>query len=109
MDALLLVLAVIGFLAVLRLALFAAFRLLGRGVEAYLAGEVGKAHARRGDLTSLNAAEQARAAAVRARRSAMAGMLLAAALLIVPPFTPWPRLLYGACVPLWLLSPRRRT
>jgi hypothetical protein len=100
-------LAVIGFVAVLRLLAVALLRLLGRGVEVFLAREVSAQHARRGDLSALRAAETAQASATRARLGAIAWLALLTALLAAPPFTPWTRELYAVYAPLWLLtSPR---
>jgi hypothetical protein len=108
MDFLLLILAVVGFLAVLRLSLVAGLMVLGRGVEAFLAREVTEAHARRGDITSLQAAQVTRSKASRARVHAVARLALTVALLVAPVLSPWPRLIYAAYSPLWLLFHRRR-
>jgi hypothetical protein len=108
MDALVFVLAVLGFLACLRLVLHAAFRLLRRGVDVFLSGEMSAAHARRGDLTAVQAAEGARSLARRARRFDLVRLTLTIGLLIAPLFTPWPQYVFAAYAPLWLLY-RRRT
>jgi len=108
MDFLLLLLAILGFLAVLRLSAVAGLRALGRGVEAFLAREVSEAHARRGDITALQAARITRTKTSRARLYAVLRLALTVALLVVPALSPWPRLIYATYAPLWLLFYRRR-
>jgi len=102
----LLVLAVLGFLAVARQAGRAALRLLTRGVEVYLATEVGQTHARRGDITAWKTAEVTRRSARRGRFGALAVFTLCVGMLAAPPFTPWTAALYAAYSPLWLLNRR---
>jgi hypothetical protein len=108
MQFIVLILAVIGFLAVMRLAGRAGLGLMVRGVEVFLAKEVGQTHARRGDLTAWNAAEAARTSALRGRLGALALFTTCVGLLAVPPFTPWTAAVYAAYAPLWLLAPRKR-
>jgi len=103
MDLILFLLATLGFLACLRLVLHAGFRWLRGGVDLFLTNEVGAAHARRGDLTAVQAADDARARARRARRLATARLVLSIGLLIVPAFTPWPGWVFAAYAPLWLV------
>ncbi len=109
MRAVAAVFAILGFLAVVRLAALALFRIVGRGVEAFVAGQVGDTHARRGDVTGLRNADAARTVARRARRSAFALLATSVGLLLLPMLTPWPRWLYVAYVPLWLVSPGPRS
>ncbi len=107
MKLLLLILAIMGFGAALRLAGRGAFRLMRGGVDAFLAAEVSDAHARRGDITALQAAETARSLAQRTRLGAILVLAASAGLLIAPWLTPWPTLLYACYAPLWLLVRRR--
>jgi hypothetical protein len=109
MNALIVLLAVVGVLAVSRRLLGSVFRLLGRGVDAFLAEEATTLTARRGDLTGLHEAESRGRAARRARLRAGLDLTLWVALLAVPPFTPWPALLYAAYAPLWLGHARLRS
>jgi hypothetical protein len=108
MDTLLLLLAVIGFLAMARVAARAAFRLLHRGVEAFIAAEAGATHARRGDITALQESQDARRRARRARFLAAATFIVSMALLIGPLFSPWTRIVYALFSPLLLLPARKR-
>ena len=105
----LLVLAVLGFLAVARQAGRSAVRLLARGVEAFLASEVGQTHAQRGDITALQAAERTRGAARRARLGALVVFAGCVGLLAVPFFTPWTTAVFAAYSAFWLLPPRRES
>jgi hypothetical protein len=107
MSTVLLILAAFGVLGLVRQAAVAGFGLLRRGVEVYLTSGVEETHARRGDITALREAEGARQLARRARRIAGLRLGLAVALLVIPPLTPWPRLLYAASAILWFLPPRR--
>lgn len=108
MQGLLLILAIIGFIGAARLAGRAAFRVLFRGVEGFLAGEAGDTHARRGDITALRTAEAVRSTAKRARLASTALLAAWIGLLVIPTFTPWPRLIYAAYLPLWLVHRRKR-
>lgn len=103
MRVLLTVLAVLGFLAVLRRVLIAGFGLLGRGVDRVVAGEVAEVRARRGDLTGLSEADARRGDARRAQSAALAAFAFWVLLLIAPPLTPWPLVLYATCSLLWLI------
>jgi len=107
MSTVLFVLAVFGVLGLLRQVGVAGFGLLRRGVEVYLTSGVEETHARRGDITALREAEGARQLAWRARWVAGLRLGFAVALLVIPPLTPWPRLLYAASSILWFLPPRR--
>lgn len=86
----------------------AGLRLLRVGVSGVWADEMARTHARHGDLTSLDERRQEHARARRrARRAALevAGWI---ALLIVPPFTPWPRAIYAGYALLWVPPGVRR-
>lgn len=86
----------------------AALRTLQRGVDAFVASEMARNRARRGDLTGLAEAE-AWARSARHERLAAAGRAaLWLALLVAPALTPWPRELYAACAVLWLVPRARR-
>lgn len=105
-----LVLAAFGAFAVALRVMRALFRLLHRGVDAFLAGSVEEVRAQRGDLTGMRDARHEALLARRQRLRAGAGLCLWTALLVVPPLTPWPLPLYAAYSLLWLLpSPRART
>lgn len=108
MDVLLVVLAVFGFLGALRLAGRSLLRLLTRGAETFITSEVRQTHARRGDITALQASDAAYAAARKKRLQATTLFTGSVALLAVPAFTPWPALLYACYLPLWFLRPRLR-
>jgi len=104
MRFILLVFAFLGFVGALRLAGRALLRLLARGVEAFIASEASRTHARRGDITALQAADEMRAATRRNRVQALAIFAGSVALLAVPPFTPWTAVLYACYLPLWLVQ-----
>ncbi len=106
MSFIILVLAIAGFLAVLRRSAGALLRLLGRGVEAFLAREESSIRERRGDLTGLQEAVARTRGARRARLDAMLRFAFWVALLVAPLLTPWTALLYAACATLWLVPPR---
>lgn len=106
MSTAVLLLAVAGFLAVALRAVRALFAALRGGVDAFLARDLADTRARRGDLTGLSDAEAARASARRYRVMALGFFFLWGGLLLVPPLTPWPQLLYGAYSLLWLLPHR---
>jgi hypothetical protein len=106
MDIVLLILAIGGIAAVLRHILTASSKLLRRGLDAYLAGQIADVRANRGDLTGLSDAQDARVRARRLRRGALFMMAVWVALLVVPPLTPWPELLYASYTILWFV-PRR--
>lgn len=108
MQIVIVLLAVLGFLAVAGRLLRALLLALGTGVESFLAREVTEVNARRGDLTALQEAEARHAIARRARFGAIARVGLWTALLAVPPFTQWTALLYACYSPLWLLTRFRR-
>jgi hypothetical protein len=59
--------------------------------------------ARRGDLTSMADAASQRARARRHRWIAFAVLSFWLVLLLVPPLTPWPLLLYAIYAVLWLV------
>src|SRR5690606_329088 len=107
MVAALLILAVLGFVAVLVLLVRAAFGVLRHGVDAFLAREAVEARARRGDLTGMAEAQDWNRGARRARLrcSVLAALWLAG--LVAPAFTPWTREVYAAYAVLWLFAPPR--
>jgi len=109
MEAALIILAVLGFVAALVRFIRAAFGALRHGVDAYLAGEAVEARARRGDLTGMAEAQTWRRGAGRARVRAFAIAALWLAVLVAPAFTPWTRELYAACSLLWLFARPRLT
>jgi hypothetical protein len=101
-------LAIAGVAAVLIRVLGAAFRALRGGVDAFIARDLADTRAQRGDLTGLADAAEARGRARRRRVAALSAAAFWAGLLIVPPLTPWPRLVYAVYALLWLV-PRRPT
>jgi hypothetical protein len=103
-----LLLAAAGFLAVALRAGLALLVVLRRGVEGVLARDVEEIHARRGDLTRLEDAVDARALVRRRRVVALSLFTMWAGLLVVPPLTPWPSFLYAAYSLLWLVPRRTR-
>ena len=107
MEFLLLILAVFGFFGAVRLAGRSLLRLVTRGAETFITSGVLQTHARRGDITALQASETAYADARRRRLGATATFAASVALLAIPPFTPWTTTLYACYVPLWLARPRR--
>jgi hypothetical protein len=96
-------LAVLGVAAVLLRLVRAALWALRGGVDAFLAGDVAETRAQRGDLTGLADAEAEREVARRRRMIAAGSLFLWGGLLIVPPLTPWPAMLYASYSLLWLL------
>jgi hypothetical protein len=86
----------------------AAFRFLRGGALGVVAEEMERTHARHGDLTAL---EERRRERDRARRSSRQWGLAALgwlALLAVPSFTPWPRLIYAGYAAVWIGPVARR-
>ncbi|CAN5710601.1 hypothetical protein BH23GEM10_BH23GEM10_11500 [soil metagenome] len=100
--------AVAGFAAVALRAVGALLLVVRFAVDAFLARDLADARARRGDLTGVSDAAGARALARRRRLAAVGALCTWGSLLIVPPLTSWPTLLYASYSLLWLL-PRRRT
>ena len=99
-------LAIAGIAAVLMRIVASSLVLLRVGVDSFLSREIESARVQRGDITALQEAGLVRAA-VRRRRFVATGVLLMwVGLLLVPPLTPWPQLLYAAYALLWLI-PRR--
>jgi hypothetical protein len=103
MNAIVLLLAVAGFAALAARTLRALLRLLGRGIDEFLAAETVSARANRGDLTGMDEATGDQSVARRRRLGALARFAAWTGLLVAPPMTPWPAQLYAACCILWLL------
>lgn len=103
MHTLLVVLGIMGFLAVARRAARTAFRLLHGGADELLTRELSRTRARRGDLTGLQEAEAHRELARRRRRLALGALVLWGGLLLLPPLTPWPAVLYALYSLLWFV------
>jgi len=85
----------------------AAFRFLRQAAAGIWADEMSQTHARRGDLTSLQASERERAEATRSGTRHGLVVLGWLALLSAPALTAWPRPLYAAYT-LLLLEPALR-
>jgi len=86
----------------------AALRWVGGGASGVWADEMARTHARHGDLTSLEERQRERA---RARRRTWWAALAAVSwlvLLVVPPFTSWPRAVYAAYSVFWVGPALRR-
>jgi hypothetical protein len=96
-----------GFAAVTLRAAFALLNGLRGGVESLLARDLTEIRARRGDLTGVQEANELQGAARRHRLLALGAFSMWTGLLVVPPLTPWPGMLYAAYSVLWLV-PRRR-
>lgn len=104
MRELLILLSILGVLAVaLRLAR-ALLRAIGRSAEGVAAGQAVGARAQRGDLTGMAEATEWRRLAVRRRWRALTTSGLWAALLVVPAYTAWTRLIYAAYALLWVVD-----
>jgi hypothetical protein len=88
-DTILTLLAAAGIAAAVWHLVTAAFRFLRHGASDLWTGELARTHARRGDVTSLEAV----------------GWLI---LLLAPPLTPWARHVYAAYAVLWLVPALRR-
>jgi hypothetical protein len=101
-------LAIAGFAAVALRAVIALLASLRRGIDVFLARDLADTRRQRGDLTGVTDAAAARAAASRRRFLALGFFFLWAGLLVIPPLTPWPMMLYGSYCVLWLLPRRRR-
>lgn len=110
MDTLLNLLAVAGGVGAAWHLVRAASRFLRGGVVGVVAEEMGRTHARRGDLTGLEERRRERDAARRESWRAAAEALGWVALLAAPVLTPWPRRIYAAYIVVWLgpLAPRWR-
>ena len=108
MRWLVLILAIMGALAVLIRIARALLRLLHRGVDAFLAQEVARVRAQRGDITGMSDAERMRSLARRRRLLAVAGLSFWVVLLVAPPLTPWPAALYALYSVLWFVPHERR-
>ena len=85
----------------------AAFRFLRQAAAGIWADEMAQTHARRGDLTSLEASERERVEATRSRARQGLVALGWLALLAAPALTTWPRPIYAAYSML-LLEPALR-
>lgn len=103
MHTLLVLLGIAGFLAVATRAVRTALRLLHGGADELLTRQLSKTRAQRGDLTGLQEAETHRQLAQRRRRLALGALVLWGGLLLLPPLTPWPALLYALYALLWLV------
>jgi hypothetical protein len=101
-----LLLSVVGFAAVALRAASALLNVFRGGVESFLARDLAGIRARRGDLTGLQEAAELRGVARRHRMVALGAFSMWVVLLVVPPLTPWPELLYATYSLLWL-APRR--
>lgn len=106
METALLLLSIAGAAAVALRVLASVIRAFRGGLEAWVARDIADTRRHRGDITGSQDALTSRAAAHRRRMFALGIALMWVLLLVVPPLTPWPRLLYASYSLLWLL-PRR--
>src|SRR5688572_15074714 len=95
MRTAIILLAIAGIAAVLLRISAAAFALLRGGVDTFLAQEMEKLKAQRGDITGAQEAAMTTALARRRRFFAFSIFFMWLGLLLVPPLTPWPQLLYA--------------
>lgn len=102
----LMILAVIGFAALVWQFAQAGFAVVRRILEAFVAREYATLRAREGDLTGLAEAERRAATARGARWGAIGRLVLWGGLLAAPVFTPWMLEIYAACSLLWLVHAR---
>jgi hypothetical protein len=108
MQFALFLLAVAGFLAVLKRLGEAAFRALKRGADAFILSEVASSRAQRGDITGLTEAQQMRRTTRRARWRAAGSVLLWVGALLAPLLTQLALWIYASYSLLWLVPPGRR-
>jgi hypothetical protein len=108
MQFALFLLAVAGFLAVLRRLGWAAFHALRGGVDAFLLREVASSRAQRGDLTGLMEAENTRRSRRISRWRSAGAVLLWLSALAVPLLTRVPLPIYAVFSLLWLWPLQRR-
>jgi hypothetical protein len=106
MRMVVLLLSVTGFAAVALRAAAALLNALRGGAESFLARDLAEIRARRGDLSGLQEATELRKVARQRRMVALGAFSMWVVLLMVPPLTPWPELLYATYSLLWL-APRR--
>ena len=107
MDTILSVHAAAGIAAAVWHLVRAAFRFLRHGADGLWTDEVARTHARRGDVSSLEAAKQDREAAARWKTRTGAEAVGWLILLLTPPLTPWARHIYAAYTILWIVPALR--
>jgi hypothetical protein len=101
MDGVLTLLAVVGIAVTVLRVVGSTTRVLREGLDGYLAGELSRVRAQRGDLTGMAEARQVRRQARNRRRLQLArtgGWLL---LLGLPLLTPWTRAVYASYAVGW--------
>jgi hypothetical protein len=108
MQFVLFLLAVAGFVAVLKRLGLAAFRALKGGVDAFILSEVASSRAQRGDVTGLTEAQQLRRDTRFLRWRAAGSVLLWIGALLAPLLTQFTLWIYASYSLLWLFTPRRR-
>jgi hypothetical protein len=107
-ETLLSSLAVAGIVAAIWHLIRATVRFLRHGATGLWAGELAKNHARRGDVTALQEAQQEREAVSRWKVRAGAEAVGWFVVLVAPSLTPWARHVYAAYNILWLMPAVRR-
>jgi hypothetical protein len=80
----------------------AASRFVRGGAAGIWADEMGRTHARHGDLTALDESRRDRSEAIRGRRRAGLEALAWLAMLGAPSLTPWPRALFAVYALFWI-------
>jgi hypothetical protein len=104
MELSLLILAAVGFAAVLRCLLRAAFRAARHGAYVLYAREIAATRSRRGDLTGLEEAREWAGQARKDRRQALGGVGFWLALLFLPlALLPRPVVVYATYAAIWLI------
>jgi hypothetical protein len=96
MDAVLMLLALIGFAVVASRLIRSGFRAVRWGIDSFWAREKARTRARRGDVTGMTEAQRQHQAARRGGWRALGEVAMWAALLIAPPLTVWARPLYAS-------------
>ena len=104
MRELLVLLSIAGVLAVLLRLFRALLRALGRSAEHVAAGQALDARAQRGDLTGMAEASEWRKAAGRRRLRALTSAGVWLALLVLPAYTVWTRVIYACYAALWVVN-----
>ena len=102
------ILAVAGILAAAWHVVRAAFRLLWQEASGFWANELSRTHARRGDVTALEASKRQAAMVAVRRRRVLAEGIGWLALLVAPPLTPWTAWIYAGSSAFWALPYLRR-
>jgi hypothetical protein len=107
LSLVLLILAVLGFLALAGRLVRALFRLALNAAESTAATGLAEVSERRGDITGMMEKRTAAQTLRRNRRITGLTAVGCVLLMVVPPFADVAREVYAACALLWFLPPRR--